>query len=130
MFLLSLSYFVFFFFFKQKTSYNFFFSSRRRHTRLTCDWSSDVCSSDLAELQPRAPGEVGQQGLVGRGVERLLVALELRTHAAEGALHEHRIAVGVRLPALDQIGRASCREGGEIGVVTWSVDIVVMDCSL
>src|SRR6267142_6158631 len=27
--------------------FNFFFSSRRRHTRLTCDWSSDVCSSDL-----------------------------------------------------------------------------------
>src|SRR4051812_49497563 len=26
----------------------FFFSSRRRHTRLTCVWSSDVCSSDLA----------------------------------------------------------------------------------
>src|SRR6516225_1755544 len=25
----------------------FFFSSRRRHTILTCDWSSDVCSSDL-----------------------------------------------------------------------------------
>src|SRR2546427_2143305 len=31
---------VFFFFF-------FFFSSRRRHTRFDCDWSSDVCSSDL-----------------------------------------------------------------------------------
>src|SRR5438477_11271159 len=27
----------------------FFFSSRRRHTRLTCDWSSDVCSSDLIQ---------------------------------------------------------------------------------
>src|SRR3989344_9659030 len=27
----------------------FFFSSRRRHTRLTCDWSSDVCSSDLTK---------------------------------------------------------------------------------
>src|SRR2546430_9275908 len=26
----------------------FFFSSRRRHTRLDCDWSSDVCSSDLS----------------------------------------------------------------------------------
>src|SRR6267143_1289206 len=25
----------------------FFFSSRRRHTRWNCDWSSDVCSSDL-----------------------------------------------------------------------------------
>src|SRR6266480_776854 len=30
----------------------FFFSSRRRHTRLTCDWSSDVCSSDLRQARP------------------------------------------------------------------------------
>src|SRR6266568_8802007 len=28
----------------------FFFSSRRRHTRWNCDWSSDVCSSDLGGL--------------------------------------------------------------------------------
>src|SRR2546427_5463125 len=28
----------------------FFFSSRRRHTRFDCDWSSDVCSSDLDRL--------------------------------------------------------------------------------
>src|SRR5260370_28756105 len=28
----------------------FFFSSRRRHTRFKCDWSSDVCSSDLLVL--------------------------------------------------------------------------------
>src|SRR5438105_7243159 len=28
----------------------FFFSSRRRHTRSTRDWSSDVCSSDLLDL--------------------------------------------------------------------------------
>src|SRR6266481_6194359 len=27
----------------------FFFSSRRRHTRWNCDWSSDVCSSDLSD---------------------------------------------------------------------------------
>src|SRR5256886_11192907 len=41
-----------------KESYNdtlrsrvfFFFSSRRRHTRFDCDWSSDVCSSDLAAI--------------------------------------------------------------------------------
>src|SRR3989344_4812148 len=35
-----------------------FFSSRRRHTRLTCDWSSDVCSSDLkgcVRTQPLRP---------------------------------------------------------------------------
>src|SRR3989475_12330553 len=31
-------------------SFFFFFSSRRRHTRFDCDWSSDVCSSDLWAL--------------------------------------------------------------------------------
>src|SRR5690348_5540889 len=42
----------------------FFFSSRRRHTRWTGDWSSDVCSSDL-------PGAVaaGQRPLEERGSE-------------------------------------------------------------
>src|SRR2546430_6313393 len=29
----------------------FFFSSRRRHTRFDCDWSSDVCSSDLEAVK-------------------------------------------------------------------------------
>src|SRR6266480_5977331 len=38
----------------------FFFSSRRRHTRLTCDWSSDVCSSDLG-LASTAVGVVPPQ---------------------------------------------------------------------
>src|SRR2546429_784387 len=34
----------------------FFFSSRRRHTRCSRDWSSDVCSSDLSLLKlPHAP---------------------------------------------------------------------------
>src|SRR2546429_5232496 len=36
----------------------FFFSSRRRHTRCSRDWSSDVCSSDLiAALAKRFPGD-------------------------------------------------------------------------
>ena len=30
--------------------WGFFFSSRRRHTRWACDWSSDVCSSDLGRI--------------------------------------------------------------------------------
>src|SRR5438034_1550243 len=37
----------------------FFFSSRRRHTRSLCDWSSDVCSSDLG---PQRAGQVGRRG--------------------------------------------------------------------
>src|SRR5688572_32543641 len=34
----------------------FFFSSRRRHTRFDCDWSSDVCSSDLNKGNYRISG--------------------------------------------------------------------------
>src|SRR6266480_1405173 len=56
----------------------FFFSSRRRHTRLTCDWSSDVCSSDLhgasiaGGKDQRKAGRGGDFRLAGRGdlVER------------------------------------------------------------
>src|SRR2546427_1792343 len=33
----------------------FFFSSRRRHTRFDCDWSSDVCSSDLILTRSTTP---------------------------------------------------------------------------
>src|SRR5438034_6853712 len=33
----------------------FFFSSRRRHTRSLCDWSSDVCSSDLRRFCSSVP---------------------------------------------------------------------------
>src|SRR5690606_10471963 len=35
--------------------YVFFFSSRRRHTRFSRDWSSDVCSSDLPWSGERTP---------------------------------------------------------------------------
>src|SRR5438105_5728309 len=37
------------------SSFVFFFSSRRRHTRSTRDWSSDVCSSDLSTWSARCP---------------------------------------------------------------------------
>src|SRR5215204_5921144 len=37
---------------------NFFFSSRRRHTRSLCDWSSDVCSSDLGAAERGFAGTV------------------------------------------------------------------------
>src|SRR2546429_1503461 len=35
----------------------FFFSSRRRHTRCSRDWSSDVCSSDL-KYAKKIPGAI------------------------------------------------------------------------
>src|SRR6202041_1766714 len=42
-----------------------FFPSRRRHTRLTCDWSSDVCSSDLHHR-----GVARDRAGAGRGANR------------------------------------------------------------
>src|SRR5689334_24797936 len=46
-------FFFFFFFFFLYFFFFFFFSSRRRHTRWNCDWSSDVCSSDLDDFDIR-----------------------------------------------------------------------------
>src|SRR5690242_21029776 len=45
----------------------FFFSSRRRHTRLTCDWGSDVCSSDLME---RHPAGIDKKGFIQKDVAK------------------------------------------------------------
>src|SRR5690606_1991112 len=43
--------------------FGFFFSSRRRHTRFSRDWSSDVCSSDLeGALGLWLEGRAGQRG--------------------------------------------------------------------
>src|SRR5690606_39780702 len=41
---------------------HFFFSSRRRHTRFSRDWSSDVCSSDLGAPQAHRPHAHGAPG--------------------------------------------------------------------
>src|SRR5690242_21254054 len=57
----------------------FFFSSRRRHTRLTCDWSSDVCSSDLHAGLPHRDDH-GR----GRDVHRRLAGLRARCGGRPG----------------------------------------------
>src|SRR5438309_11223670 len=65
----------------------FFFSSRRRHTRWNCDWSSDVCSSDLSSqtnlLALNAAIEAARAGEHGRGFA--VVAEEVRQLADESA---------------------------------------------
>src|SRR5690242_21169134 len=49
-------------------SFMFFFSSRRRHTRLTCDWSSDVCSSDLDRVVVQQAGDATEADQAKRAV--------------------------------------------------------------
>src|SRR5690242_2367528 len=53
----------------------FFFSSRRRHTRLTCDWSSDVCSSDLTARGSSAGQPIPMAGVPFHSVEGYLARL-------------------------------------------------------
>src|SRR5256886_8257255 len=85
----------------------FFFSSRRRHTRFDCDWSSDVCSSDLGGQGPGQVGPVQAQDQVrgpdqfggGGGQED---AGRVRVQRVRG--REDRAVLEV------EIGRASCRE--------------------
>src|SRR6266481_7278823 len=57
----------------------FFFSSRRRHTRWNCDWSSDVCSSDLRHQSEAADGyPTPRRGKRPRGLRLQWVGSEER----------------------------------------------------
>src|SRR2546430_3146533 len=57
----------------------FFFSSRRRHTRFDCDWSSDVCSSDLMNVTAvRVPVFYGHGEAVHLQTRRALGAAQAR----------------------------------------------------
>src|SRR5690625_7260216 len=109
----------------------FFFSSRRRHTRWPRDWSSDVCSSDLALAatqlnpvfgigfgQPRQQGSryrsVNEQGFhgvagavaMGLGVNRNGKGLvKIGTGVHVDVTHPIKM-----LDDRHQIGRAPCTE--------------------
>src|SRR5439155_4746479 len=102
---------------------SFFFSSRRRHTRWPRDWSSDVCSSDLlpgvgrstaapvTSLPPFAtPVSRAPDSVIVLGPSLLISITRLRLAGSDSAI-----------AALNQIGRASCRERGESSVVAGSL---------
>src|SRR5215204_2652663 len=83
----------------------FFFSSRRRHTRSLCDWSSDVCSSDLHE---RRPAEVVRDEACVVAVAALLRRLQGHAELALGLrpLSEPDEAEAARVAALGAHDRA------------------------
>src|SRR5438034_5827653 len=66
----------------------FFFSSRRRHTSSLCDWSSDVCSSDLDLGHARAPPvSRSPQALVGRCTREILATARPQRESARSEEH-------------------------------------------
>src|SRR2546430_4381651 len=77
----------------------FFFSSRRRHTRFDCDWSSDVCSSDLCTFAFRSRP-------AGRGLRVLAFAF----------WHSERLGMLQRMG----LPRSEERRVGEEGRSRWS----------
>src|SRR2546430_5688681 len=94
----------------------FFFSSRRRHTRFDCDWSSDVCSSDLVHrfgLREEAVQEVVDPEVV------LLLEARVRD-----AFHHRELLVRMRQAEeeLEQVVRSEERRVGKEGRSRWAPD--------
>src|SRR3712207_8961130 len=92
----------------------FFFSSRRRHTRYWRDWSSDVCSSDLAAY-PRTLEALDRFGVPPR-IASFVLPLGYSFNL-DGSMMYMTFATifvaqayGIELSLTQQIGRASCRE--------------------
>src|SRR5690606_41038833 len=95
---------------------------RRRHTRFSRDWSSDVCSSDLRltvlGFDGKTlihPGQIDACNAIFTppaeevaAARRIIAAFELPENASRGA-----IQIDGRMVERLQIGRASCRGRGE-----------------
>src|SRR2546426_9317081 len=75
----------------------FFFSSRRRHTRLQGDWSSDVCSSDLAAQRWHA-ADGGRRSQGARG----LPAIEADAAKLRAVIASIEQVLGPSLGTLDR----------------------------
>src|SRR6266481_213882 len=114
----------------------FFFSSRRRHTRWNCDWSSDVCSSDL--VAPDVGGGFGVKAVLypedvalcvlamhlGRPVKWIEQRREAMQASAHARDHHYAVRAGFdpsgRLLALDV--RAPCNAGA-YSVSPWTAGL-------
>src|SRR6266571_6857869 len=125
------SFFYFFYLINTGRVFFFFFSSRRRHTRLTCDWSSDVCSSDLTAVPPfpaaPSPGRTAVSGGAPQQARHPSGRLAVYgRHLPDGRLHpegapfpdawappDARPLPDARsLPGRDAAGRGRWRTGG------------------
>src|SRR5207237_4585090 len=92
-----------------------FFTSRRRHTRFKCDWSSDVCSSDLGHASTLAGPETK---FVSVNNDTVYSIANVDTSGGPVRLDvpdSRTVPTGCpRLPEPSgrscEIGRASCRE--------------------
>src|SRR2546429_2460253 len=85
----------------------FFFTSRRRHTRCSRDWSSDVCSSDLLRYEKLSNFDPD-----ATIIEKMTIVELIDGTRHEGIVPIDRPREYSRISDVlnDKIGRASCRE--------------------
>src|SRR5205085_7491883 len=96
---------------------SFFFSSGSRHTSFDCDWSSDVCSSDLLDVErPKRLSEPGAP-------EIPITVVPLSGRFPLGPFDIELVSMAHSIPESNgliirtrhgEIGRASCRESKKI----------------
>src|SRR5690242_21366198 len=104
----------------------FFFSSRRRHTRSTCDWSSDVCSSDLPSWKEHVWFPTSPLKAIAAKAAGATVEFDSGSDPASAAALAKKSDVAIvfvqQWSSEDfdlQIGRASCRERVWGSVAAW-----------
>src|SRR2546430_7507889 len=85
----------------------FFFSSRRRHTRFDCDWSSDVCSSDLFVFEALEVEWIVNDLIDDPAVAAFFAPWQPLVEGTPRLAHERFYWCR---DEEKQIGRASCRE--------------------
>src|SRR5690606_31495300 len=109
----------------QRIAVVFFFSSRRRHTRFSRDWSSDVCSSDLHRVA----------GGGGKDHAAAIFPLCLRAYAASPDRrlgHEAPATAESRGSRLDSASGVYgfFRRGGGRSVVLHPIECLGTDCAV
>src|SRR5690606_39372111 len=97
----------------------FFFSSRRRHTRFSRDWSSDVCSSDLVVLQVLGITDYGLYAVVG-GVVGMLSFINGALGVSSSRFLSFELGSGGK-ERLEK--RSEERRVGKEGRCRWSRDV-------
>src|SRR4030066_405668 len=87
----------------------FFFSSRRRHTRFKCDWSSDVCSSDLIDALLMAFPALGLAKIVWAA--DVILAMDLPEFRIENldAKPDWHDLLAADAAANDEVTHADCK---------------------
>src|SRR2546429_7135663 len=86
-----------------------FFSSRRRHTRCSRDWSSDVCSSDLTSAFDLSTSSLPLDGSASSRIIRIDSAIRGQYYTDyQWQVWSYSSCSGISME--EEIGRASCRE--------------------